>query len=660
MSKSYSHKQGDNRERLDKSYGCHGGVREDVEGLPLIALVGNPNVGKSVIFNFLTGRYVTVSNYPGTTVEVSKARVKIDGEDVTVVDTPGVFSLYLPLSEEEVITRRIILEEKPDLVVHVVDAKNLDRSLVLTFQLLDFGMPVVLVLNMIDEAEKAGLEIDSEKLSEILGVPVIETVAVKGVNLDKLRNIIGYYIKNRKQISHRIEVLPLKEIDYACRKCRLNRGELIDKLLKREDTISNLGELNLNICNGSNEPLEYKIMSKYFEEAELIAKQVTKSNEAPKPFWQSKLDHLTMHPIYGSIILLIVLYFFYLFVGVLGAQIVVDYIEGEIFEGTINPILNKIFESIIPWVEIQDLFVHEYGILTLGVRYGVAIIFPVVTLFFIAFSILEDSGYLPRLAILVDKIFKKLGLNGKAVIPLILGFGCDTMATITTRTLETKREKMISTMLLALAIPCSAQLGVIMILLAGEPLAFLLWTTIVGFTLLLVGYLAAKIMPGPRPQFILEIPPFRRPKISNILIKTWARVEWYLKEVLPLFILASVLIWIGRLTGVFQFIVYLLGYPVKMINLPKETAVAILFGFFRRDYGAAGLYDLAKQGLLTGPSLLVSTVVITLFVPCIAQFSIMIKERGIKFALSVFFFNFLYAFAIGGLLSFLLLMIPQV
>ncbi len=364
-----------------------------------------------------------------------------------------------------------------------------------------------------------------------------------------------------------------------------------------------------------------------------------------------------MHPIYGSIILLAVLYFFYIFVGVLGAQVLVDYIEGEIFEGIINPWLNRFFESVVPWIIIQDLFVHEYGILTLGVRYGVAIIFPVVALFFIAFSILEDSGYFPRLASLVDRIFKRLGLNGKAVIPLILGFGCDTMATITTRTLETKREKMIATMLLALAIPCSAQLGVIMILLAGSTIAFLLWSIVVGLTLLLVGFLAAKIVPGPGPQFILEIPPFRRPKISNILIKTWVRVEWYLKEVLPLFVLASVLIWFGRITGIFQLVVYLLGYPVKFIGLPEEASVAILFGFFRRDYGAAGLYDLAKQGLLSGPTLLVSSVVITLFVPCIAQFSVMIKERSFKFALSVFLFNILYAFTVGGILGLVLLMV---
>ena len=194
---------------------------------------------------------------------------------------------------------------------------------------------------------------------------------------------------------------------------------------------------------------------------------------------------------------------------------------------------------------VQDLFVGEYGILTLGLRYAVAIILPIVGTFFLAFSILEDTGYLPRLAMLMDRVFKGIGLNGRAVIPMVLGFGCDTMATMVTRTLETRRERVIATLLLALAIPCSAQLGVILAMLSGAPGALLIWGLVITGVFLLVGLLAARLLPGERPTFYMELPPLRLPQLGNVLVKTYTRMEWYLLEVLPFFLLASVVIWLG-------------------------------------------------------------------------------------------------------------------
>ena len=247
------------------------------------------------------------------------------------------------------------------------------------------------------------------------------------------------------------------------------------------------------------------------------------------------------------------------------------------------------------------------------------------TTFFIAFSIMEDTGYLPRLAMFVDRLLKKIGLNGRAVIPIVLGFGCATMATIVTRTLETKRERIIATFLLSLAIPCSAQMGVILALLAGNTLGLWIFLGVMSANFLLIGFLTAQLMPGDMPLFYMEVPPLRLPKLSNVVTKTYTRVEWYLKEVLPLFIMASLLIWVGRLTGIFDFMTNFLSYPVKWIGLPKETATAFLFGFFRRDYGAAGLYDLKKAGVLHGIPLVVSVITLALFLPCIAQFFVNIK-----------------------------------
>ncbi|RMF93439.1 MAG: ferrous iron transporter B, partial [Nitrospinota bacterium] len=340
----------------------------------------------------------------------------------------------------------------------------------------------------------------------------------------------------------------------------------------------------------------------------------------------------------------------YQFVGVFGAGTLVDFIEGELFETHINPWINSLVTRYIPWEILRSLLAEEYGIFTLGVRYAIAIILPIVGTFFLTFSLIEDSGYLPRIALLVDRLFKRIGLNGRAVIPMTLGFGCDTMATLVTRTLETTRERVIATLLLALAIPCSAQLGIVLALLAGNVRALLVWACFVGGVFLLIGFLTARLLPGESPSFYLELPPLRWPKPSNVLLKTYARIQWYFLEVLPLFILASVLIWLGKLSGAFDLGISLLKPLVRGIGLPEDAAVAFLFGFFRRDYGAAGLYDLQQSGALSGNQLVVAAATLTLFVPCIAQFSIMWKERGPKTTLAIVSFIFPFAFAMGYLL----------
>jgi ferrous iron transport protein B len=277
-----------------------------------------------------------------------------------------------------------------------------------------------------------------------------------------------------------------------------------------------------------------------------------------------------------------------------------------------------------------------------------------VTTFFLAFALIEDSGYLPRLAMLIDRLFKLIGLSGRAVIPIVLGFGCDTMATLVTRTLETRRERLIATFLLALAIPCSAQLGVILGLLAGHSLAVGIWAGVIALNFLVVGYLTAKLLPEERSLFSIEIPPLRWPSLSNVLVKTYTRVHWYLKEILPFFLIASVVIWLGQITGVFGMLVNALAVIVQAIGLPQETAVAFLFGFFRRDYGAAGLYDLHNAGGLSGVPLVVAAVTLTLFVPCIAQFMITAKERGWRTAIAMALFILPYAFFMGWLVNLIL------
>lgn len=659
---------------------CHGGPQTDTSGLPLVAIVGCPNVGKSVLFNTLTGAYVTVSNYPGTTVEVSRGKGWLGDSQVGVVDTPGMYRL-LPLTEEERVARDIILRERPDMVIHVVDAKNLERMLPMTLQLIEAGLPVILNVNLMDEAERLGLSVDVAALEEALGVPVVPTALALGRGVAQLKERLAAYLGASPALSpcpslplhtqyHPVIEEGLEAIGAQLRRCGSYHYHLTDRalgllLLQGDAEVASLlqGEIGktmdevLRIAEAAQarftRPISYVVARDQQEAARRALRPVLNLPEGRVSGFAERLSEVMINPLSGIPILLLALFLLYQFVGVLGAQFLVDFLEGSIFEAYVNPWVDRALAALIPWSALRDLFGGEYGIITLGVRYAIALILPIVGTFFLAFSIIEDSGYLPRLALLIDRVFKRIGLNGRAVIPMVLGFGCDTMATIVTRTLETRRERLISTLLLALAIPCSAQLGVMLGLLARRPALLATWASIVAGIFLLVGFLAAQVMPGERPTFYMELPPLRLPTMSNVLVKTYTRMEWYLREVFPLFIAASVFIWLGQLTGVFDLVVNALVPLVRWIGLPDETAVAFLFGFFRRDYGAAGLYDL--RSTLTGAQLLVATTTMTLFLPCIAQFSVTLKEHGWKTALAISAFIFPFAFLVGGLLNWLLL-----
>jgi ferrous iron transport protein B len=619
------------------------------------------------MFHNLTGSYATVSNYPGTTVEVSRGKGKLGDKEAEVVDTPGTYAL-LPITEDERVARSILLEEKPEVVLQLVDAKNLERMLPFTLQLIEAGLPLILVLNMIDEAEKLAIKIDTKRLEDELGIPVTTTAATSRRGMENLTEKILNYCRTEQPrkpkynapIESALEkISKLLKDNYRLSKRAIGLLLLQDdheiwELVKKKEG-KNFVRIEKAVDKTRqkySQPINYIVNRKRAWEAKQIAAEAVTNPPKFKTTIKERLSRLMMNPITGIPILALVLYFgLYQFVGVLGAQTLVDFIEGTIFEGYFNPFITQLFETYIQYAPIQQLFVGEYGIITLGVRYAVALILPIVGTFFIAFSIIEDTGYLPRMALLIDRVFKKIGLNGRAVIPMTLGLGCGTMATIVTRTLETRRERVIATILLSLAIPCSAQLGVLLAIMAGNPAATLIWAFVVVLIFLLVGFLAARLMPGERPGFYMEIPPLRMPKISNVLMKTATRIEWYFKEVFPLFILASILIWIGQITGIFELIVNALVYPVQWIGLPSGAATAVLFGFFRRDYGAAGLYDLQQAGVLSGVPLVVAAVTLTLFVPCIAQFSVTIKERGLKTALAIALFVFPFAFVVGFILN---------
>ena len=646
---------------------------KDGHSIKRVALVGNPNVGKSVLFNALTGAYVTVSNYPGTSVEVSRGNAVIEGQTWQVIDTPGMYSIHT-ITEEERVAREILLNETPDVVVHVLDARNLERMLAMTIQLVEAELPVILVVNIMDEAERIGLKIALNLLQERLGIPVIGAATARKRGLDQIRRAMADYrcsddSPRRFSYSRLLEqdlseVAGLMQGDYV-----LSKRTLALLLLQQDEEISALvqnreGEEGYAKVAGKVREIAFQRRESFHLNLSLERKEIVKkliqgvfsSPEKRVITWAEKLSNLAMRPLTGIPLLFIILYFgLYKFVGVFGAGTVVDLLEGKVFEELFNPWITGVVKGIVPWAIIQELFVGEYGVITLGLRYAVGIILPIVATFFIFFSFLEDTGYFPRLALLVDRVFKRFGMSGRAVIPMVLGFGCDTMATMVTRTLETVRERIIATLLLSLAIPCSAQIGVILALLSKEPGALAVWGLSMLLLFIVVGLLAARLLPGEAPMFYMELPPMRLPQLSNVLTKTYTRMQWYFLEILPLFILASVLLWLGKITHFFEKLVDAMTPVMAFIGLPKETAVAFIFGFFRRDYGAAGLYDLQSKGLLDARQLTVAAVTLTLFIPCIAQFLVMKKERGWKVASAIGVFVSLVAFGSGYLLNQLLL-----
>jgi ferrous iron transport protein B len=629
-----------------------------------ILIVGSPNVGKSALFNRLTGQYVTVSNYPGTTVEVARGHSAALGRNLEVVDTPGMYSL-LPITEEERVASQMLFTSRIQAVIHVVDAKNIDRMLGFTLQLIEARLPVILALNMFDEARHLNIRIDVARLRARLGIPVIPTVSITGEGLAALVETLRHppvpapfqldygpvLEQGLRAIGDRLPAIP-GPIAARTRACLLLMGDEDEKRRLMSGASEHLAADVLHRVAETRNRLEhapqYYVTLAMHEHAEAALAGVVEAPARGLSGLQRFLDRLCTNPWTGYPLLLGVLYFaLYKFVGGFGAGTAVGFLEERVFGAYLNPWLTRLCQSLIPWPVLRELFVGDYGVFTLGLRYAVAIILPIVGSFFLMFALLEDSGYLPRLALLADRLFKRIGLNGRAVIPMTLGFGCDTMATLVTRTLETRRERLICTLLLALAVPCSAQLGVILALLATHRFALFVWLAVILAVTTATGLVVARFLPGKPVMFYMELPPLRLPTPLNVAVKTYSRMIWYFQEILPLFLLISLLIWIGRITAIFDLVLKALQPVMSAIGLPAQAAVAFLFGFFRRDYGAAGLYDLQRMGALSGNQLTVAAITLTLFLPCVAQYLVMHREQGWRAALLIACGVLLVAFATG-------------
>ncbi len=626
-----------------------------------VILVGNPNVGKSALFGALTGHYVEISNFPGTTVELSTGHT--DG--MPLVDTPGIQSLHAR-SDDERVTRDLLLERGGSLVLQVADARNLRRSLLLTVQLAELDRPLLLDVNMVDEARERGIQVDTGRLEQLLGAQVVPTVAVTGEGIEALRS----RFQAARPARHRVRYDPT--IEAAVDRLEpLLEGRSGDERAIALMILAGDGELTERYGRAHRaeiealvartaerypRPLHFVLTQQRLHAVDELVAEVVRHPETRQAHAGETLGRLALHPVWGVPVLIAVLALFYLFVGRLGAGVCVNWMEHVFFGHGVNPLAVRL-AGLIPVPLVRDLLVGPYGLITMALTYGVAIVMPIVLTFFIAFGLLEDSGYLPRLAVMMDRPFKALGLNGKAVLPMVLGLGCDTMATMTTRILETRKDRLMVTLLLALGVPCSAQLGVIMGMIAYlPPAAVVVWGGVVTGVMFAVGWAASRVIPGERSDFILELPPIRRPQLVNIIVKTVARLEWYLKEVLPLFALGTLLLFVLDRTGALHQLERWAAPLVEGgLGLPRATTASFVVGFLRRDYGAAGLFAMARAGALNVPQVLVSLVVITLFVPCFANVLVIAREYGARVAFWVVGFVFPFAFAVGVLLHFGLL-----
>jgi ferrous iron transport protein B len=630
-----------------------------------IALVGQPNVGKSVIFQRLTGRYVTVSNYPGTTVELTRGPSR-NIPETTVIDTPGVITLP-PHTEDEFVTANVLFNEPLRAILQVGDAKNLRRTLMLTIQLAEMGVPMALALNMMDEAVERGLNINHQILKEQMDLPVIPTVAIHGEGIDDVIDEIQkvsahpfhlqYPPAIEACIAHTESLFPASPISHrSLALLWMSDDPVAQAWIKEHTDADRLQELihhREKLQVSLDETPSTIIYRTRFDYVDKLTELVQTEIETGWQGFAASFGQLSIHPVWGILILAVILYGLYWFVGIFGAGTLVGFLEEGLFGKTINPWFIDTVNRLIPIPFLADLLVGDYGLWTMGITYAVALILPIVTTFFIAFSILEDSGYLPRLAVLSNRLFRLIGLNGKAILPMVLGLGCVTMATLTTRFLETKRDRLLVILLLALAIPCSAQLGVVMGMLASVSFtATLIWSGVVLGVLLLVGWLASKVLPGERTALMMELPPIRWPLVSCVVTKTLVRLEWYIKEVIPLFLLGAAIMFILDKTGLLAKLIKGCEPIVQgWLGLPPEASSAFLLGFVRRDFGATGLFLMASRGILTPIQIVVSMVTITLFVPCVASLLMIAKSRGWRTMMVIVAFVFPFAFIIGGLLN---------
>ncbi|MFH1198751.1 MAG: ferrous iron transporter B [Candidatus Omnitrophota bacterium] len=544
-----------------------------------IFLIGNPNVGKSVVFSRLTGVQVMSSNYPGTTVEIKSGFLKVGGQKLEVVDLPGAYSFEPNSKAEEVAVFLLKSGAKDDaIVINVVDATNLERNLYLTLQLAEEGFSVIVSLNMCDDTQHRGIHIDVQKLEELLGVPVVPTCAVTGFGIKAL-------IERIKEV----KPVPRKKEGHEVRWQHI--GKIVEGAQKLTHRHHNLREI---------------------------------------------LEDASVRPFTGTLMSLAAIYGSFKIVRFVGENLITK-ISDPIFFDFYRPWLEKLSLLLGEKGFWHHLFIGELingkidfkqslGLLTTAPYIEFGMVLPYIVSFYLVLSILEDVGFLPRLAMLLDNLMHRLGLHGFAIIPVLLGFGCNVPGILSTRVLESKRERFIASTLISIGVPCVPLQAMIFGLLGSFSGFYVTGVYLVLFSIwLILGLILNKFAQGYSPEFLLEIPPYRFPPLFMLFKKVYLRIKGFIIEALPIVMLGVLVINILLYFKAFDFVTNIFAPVMKgLFGLPKEAVVAMVVGFFRKDVAVGMLMPLA----LSVKQLFISAVLLAISFPCVATFFVLLKELG--------------------------------
>jgi len=639
------------------------------KGTLRIALAGNANVGKSVIFNQLTGLNQIVGNWPGKTVERAEGTLYFKGYKIRIIDLPGIYSLST-FSMEEIVSRDYIAVEKPDIIINVIDASALERNLYFTFQLLELEAPLVIALNQVDFAAKKGMRIDAEKLSEFLGVPVVPTVAITGSGINELLSTAiaavngelkpnPLEIQYGKEIEERVQAIEKmlskklpelstvypprwiaiklleRDVDVAGKLKNYKRGKEILDFAEKLAT-------ELEKIHGESSPVI--LASEKYSLASKIAKEVTIIETPPRISLEQKLDEVTTHKIFGYFILAAVVASMFTAIFAVG-----DFLSEslDLLFSTLTLQIENLLSPLLPNFAVT--LINE-GILG-GIIAGLTIALPYIIPFYIILALLEDTGYLPRAAFLMDNLMHKIGLHGKAFIPIMLGYGCSVPACIGCRIMETQRERFLAAFVVVL-IPCAARTVVILGLVGRfvglhAALALYLFDLILIFIL---GRIAFKALPGEPVGLIMEMPAYKKPVIKNVLMKTWARTKDFVYIAFPIIIAGSLTISALSISGTMSYVVNAASPLIEgWLGLPKETGIPLIFGILRKELTLILLSQLIPLTSLKAVEMIVFSLVTMIYIPCIATIAACIKELGWRKALTITLVDIALALLLGGI-----------
>jgi len=566
-----------------------------------ILLMGNPNVGKSALFSRLTGVRVIVSNYPGTTVSYTRGFMKLGEERVEVIDAPGTYTLE-PTSEAEKIALQLL--NTGDIVINVVNAINLERNLYLTLQLLERGIPIVVALNLWDDTKHRGIHIDLDRLRELLGVPVIPTVAVTGQGIKEL-----------------VENIPTATSPHMPVSNRDQRWATIGSIIEQVQHITHRHHT-----------------------------------------WLEHLEDASVKPLTGGIIALVVLAIAFFVVRFLGESLI-SYVLDPLFNNLWAPVLLKLSNFMGGSGFLHDIvigkiasgkidFMASFGLLTTGLYIEFAVVLPYIVSFYLVLGLLEDIGYLPRLAVLMDTIMHRMGLHGYAIIPTLLGLGCNVPAILATRILESRRERFIAATLISIAVPCAALQAMILGLVGkqGGQYVAIVYGTLLAVWIIL-GIILNFAVKGFSPELLIEMPPYRLPPWRSVLQKLWMRTYGFLREAAPIVLGGVLVVNILYTLGVFDAIADFMAPVVTgLLGLPKEAVIALVIGFLRKELALGMLAPLA----LSAKQLVVGSVVLAMFFPCIATFVVLLRELGVVNMLKSAGIMIAAALITGGILNLVL------